>query len=65
MRGGAVSITDVLDLLGLLLVVASVGLLVGGLAGVWAGLGAGGLGLLAISWLLDARQRAAAKRGDA
>ena len=46
-------LTDVLDLLGALLVVAGVALGVGLLWGVPAALGAAGVCLLSLSWLID------------
>lgn len=48
-------LTSILDLLGLLLLVAAVAVLVGG----WTlpgALGVAGVGLLAVSWLVDRRQ---------
>lgn len=48
------SLTSVLDLLGLLLLVACGAVAAGALVGLWAALGVAGLGVLGTSWLLDA-----------
>jgi hypothetical protein len=56
-------VTDVLDLLGALALVAAAALV----AGLWlswpGGLATAGLGLLAVSWLIDRTRRRARKGG--
>ncbi|WP_029289119.1 hypothetical protein [Cellulomonas sp. HZM] len=61
-------VTDVLDLLGLLVLVAAASVAAGAWCGLVAALAVAGGGLLAVSWLLDAvrrprrRRRAAVRR---
>lgn len=50
------SLTDLLDLLGLLVLVAAAAVLAWGVSPA-LGLAAAGVGLLGVSWLVDARRR--------
>ena len=52
MKGVPVNLTDYLDLLGALLLIAGAGTFVSVLLGVWAGLILAGLLVLVLSWLV-------------
>lgn len=58
-----VTLTDLLDLLGLLLLVAALAVGAAVLLGAPAALTAGGLGLLGVSWLID-RLRPEKRKGE-
>lgn len=57
-------LTDTLDLLGLLLIVAALAVGAGVLLGVTAALGVAGVGLLAVSWLVDRLLRPRKRKGS-
>lgn len=57
MRGSAVRLTTILDLVGLLLLVAGAAVAAWAYVDAWAGLVAAGAGVLGVSWLADRRVR--------